>query len=82
MKKLFTQEQIPEIRINILLTEKEVGRLLNVSVASLRRWRLLREGPPYSKLGSLVRYDPASVQQWLASRPVGGTMSPETRKLA
>jgi hypothetical protein len=36
-----------------LLTEDEVAKQLNVSVASMRRWRLERRGPHFVKVGSL-----------------------------
>jgi hypothetical protein len=55
-----------------LMTEQEVSKWLNVSVASLRRWRLLRLGPPFLKVGSLVRYPPEDLEAWLASLPTGG----------
>jgi len=32
-----------------LLTEREVSRQLHVSLASLRRWRLLRRGPHFKE---------------------------------
>jgi excisionase family DNA binding protein len=56
-----------------LMTEDEVSKRLNVSVASLRRWRLLKRGPQFLKVGSLVRYQPADVDAWLGSLPTGGT---------
>lgn len=55
-----------------LLTEQEVSRQLNVSLAALRRWRLERRGPQFIKVGSLVRYRPEELEQWLAAQPVGG----------
>jgi hypothetical protein len=58
-----------------LMTEQEVSKRLNVSVASLRRWRLLRRGPAFLKVGSLVRYRPEDLEVWLASLPTGGTDS-------
>jgi hypothetical protein len=58
-----------------LMTEHEVSKRLNVSVASLRRWRLLRRGPAFLKVGSLVRYSPEDLEAWLASLPTGGTAS-------
>jgi hypothetical protein len=60
-----------------LMTEQEVSRRLSVSVASLRRWRLLRRGPAFVKVGSLVRYSPVDLEAWLASLPTGGTASSE-----
>jgi excisionase family DNA binding protein len=55
------------------LTEKEVAQQISVSLASLRRWRLMRRGPRFVKVGSLVRYRPEDLEQWMASLPAGGT---------
>ncbi|WP_394766370.1 helix-turn-helix transcriptional regulator [uncultured Paludibaculum sp.] len=52
-----------------IVTEIEVATLARVSLATVRRWRLLRQGPPYRKVGSLVRYHQAEVQQWLEDLP-------------
>jgi hypothetical protein len=58
-----------------LMTEDDVAERLNVSVGSLRRWRLLRKGPVFSKIGSLVRYRPEDIDSWLAALPKGGSAS-------
>ena len=55
-----------------LLTEHDVSKQLHVSLASLRRWRLLRRGPQFIKVGALVRYRPEDVEEWLAGQPTGG----------
>jgi len=55
-----------------LLTEHDVARITGLSVASVRRWRLLRQGPRYLKIGSAVRYRPEDITAWLGSRPTGG----------
>lgn len=55
-----------------LLDEKQLARTLNISVASARRWRLLKQGPRFVKYFSSVRYRPEDVDAWLASRPTGG----------
>jgi predicted DNA-binding transcriptional regulator AlpA len=55
-----------------LLNEHEVARVTGLSVASIRRWRLLQHGPKFLKLGSAVRYKPEDLAMWLASRPSGG----------
>lgn len=55
-----------------LMTEQEVSKRLNVSLASLRRWRLTKRGPAFLKVGVLVRYRPEDLDAWLASRPTGG----------
>lgn len=39
-----------------LLNEREVASYLKISVASVRRWRLLRTGPKFVKIGAAVRY--------------------------
>jgi excisionase family DNA binding protein len=56
-----------------LMTENEVSKRLNVSVASLRRWRVLGRGPVFVKVGSLVRYPAEDLEAWLASLPTGGS---------
>jgi hypothetical protein len=61
-----------------LITEHEVSKRLNVSVASLRRWRLLKRGPAFLKVGSLVRYRPEDLEEWLSSRPTGGSRATTT----
>jgi predicted DNA-binding transcriptional regulator AlpA len=55
-----------------LLNEHDVARITGLSVASVRRWRLLRLGPKYLKIGAAVRYRPEDIAAWLASRPTGG----------
>lgn len=54
------------------LTEKEVAKQIKVSLASLRRWRLLQRGPRFVKVGPLVRYRPEDLEQWMETLPVGG----------
>jgi len=61
-----------------LLTEKQLSAQLHVSLASVRRWRLLGRGPRFLKLGSLVRYRREDVQDWINTRPAGGEVDKET----
>jgi len=49
------------------LTEQEVSKRVNVSVATLRRWRLEKRGPIFVKVGSLVRYRPEDLDSWVAA---------------
>jgi predicted DNA-binding transcriptional regulator AlpA len=59
--------------IETLLNEHDVAHITGLSVASVRRWRLLKIGPRATKIGSAVRYKPADVKAWLDSRPtIGG----------
>ena len=62
-----------ETTITKLLNEHELSNLLSVSVATLRRWRLLKRGPRFTKLGSSVRYRTEDVASWLAEQPTGGS---------
>jgi hypothetical protein len=59
--------------MSTLLTEDDVATQLHVSVASIRRWRLERRGPPFMKVGSLVRYRLEDMEAWLAALPTGGS---------
>jgi len=59
--------------MQIFLTEKEVAKQIKVSLASLRRWRLLQRGPRFIKVGALVRYRAEDLEQWLETLPAGGT---------
>jgi predicted DNA-binding transcriptional regulator AlpA len=56
--------------IENLLNEHDVARITGLSVASVRRWRLLRQGPKYIKIGAAVRYKPKDVMAWLSSRDI------------
>ena len=58
--------------IETLLNEHDVARITGLSVASVRRWRLLGQGPRYLKVGAAVRYRPEDLAAWLDSRPTGG----------
>jgi predicted DNA-binding transcriptional regulator AlpA len=58
--------------LETLLNEHDVSRVVGLSVASIRRWRLLRQGPKYLKIGAAVRYKPEDLAVWLESRPSGG----------
>ncbi len=54
-----------------LWTETEAAKRLKVSVALMRKWRSLSEGPEYLKLGPrLVRYSPQGIDSFIASRRV------------
>jgi predicted DNA-binding transcriptional regulator AlpA len=55
-----------------LLNETQVSEKIQVSLACLRRWRLRGEGPPYVKVGPLVRYRPEAITEWIETLPTGG----------
>ena len=60
-----------------LLTEHDVARIVRLSVASIRRRRLLRQAPEWIKIGAAVRYTPESIREFLATRPTGGGQQAE-----
>ena len=65
-----------------ILNEQEVSKRLNVSVATLRRWRLEKRGPMFVKVGSLVRYRPEDLELWVAALPTGGMLAAMTTRAA
>ncbi len=65
--------------LETLLNEHDVARITDLSVGSVRRWRLLRQGPKYIKIGAAVRYKAEDISAWLESRPSGGGHQMEAR---
>ena len=63
-----------------LLTEKEQADRWNIAPKTLANQRCRGDGPPFIKLGNLVRYDPEVTDQWAAARMVNSTS--ETAKAA
>ena len=57
---------------NEMLNERQVAEYLNMSLASLRKWRLFRRGPKFVKLGRAIRYRRTDVEAWLSSCPGSG----------
>jgi hypothetical protein len=55
-----------------LLTEIDVAERLQVSLASVRRWRLEKRGPTFVKVGTLVRYRPEDLESWVTTLPTSG----------
>ncbi len=51
-----------------LRSEREVAALLHVALATLRRWRLLREGPAWLKIGRAVYYHDSDIAAWIDSQ--------------
>jgi predicted DNA-binding transcriptional regulator AlpA len=55
-----------------LMNERAVAVRLGVTVAALRKWRLLGRGPAYYKVGGRsVRYAAEDIEQFLATQRVG-----------
>jgi predicted DNA-binding transcriptional regulator AlpA len=61
--------------VNEILREKDVSKLLGVSVSTLRRWRRLGNGPIYRKLNGAVRYSGLDLQKFIDDRARLSTVS-------
>ena len=44
---------------------RDVAEFLNVSQATLSRWRREKVGPPFLQIGGISRYNPSSVRAWV-----------------
>ena len=63
--------------LEALFNEREVARLTGLSVGTMRRRRLLRQPPPFLKLGSSVKYRPTDVAAWIESQSRSGQVETE-----
>jgi len=52
------------------LTDREAARLLGLSVATLRAWRLRHRGPRFVRFGRAVRYLPADIERFIEANAV------------
>lgn len=50
-----------------MLNENQVAEYQDMSLGSLRKWRLVREGPKFVRIGRTVRYRRRDVDAWLDS---------------
>jgi hypothetical protein len=50
--------------------EAETAEELGVSIRTLRKWRQLRIGPPWTAVGRQIHYSNESRAAWLKSREV------------
>ena len=48
-----------------MMTERQVAENLNMSIGSVRKWRRLRTGPRFVKIGRALRYRRRDVEAWL-----------------
>ena len=51
-----------------LLSPAEVQNIYNIPATTLEKWRSLKIGPQYHKLGKHIRYKPVDVDQWIDSK--------------
>jgi excisionase family DNA binding protein len=50
------------------LTTNELAERLSLSRGTLQNWRVTNNGPPFKKLGKVVRYKLADVLRWLEGK--------------
>ncbi|MGR3558457.1 helix-turn-helix domain-containing protein [Pseudooceanicola nanhaiensis] len=52
-------------QVEPLWCPRDVAEFLNVSQATLSRWRRENVGPPFVQVGGVYRYSPATVREWV-----------------
>lgn len=67
-----TTSPISSNQLGGLLSEHDVAHITGMSIATVRRWRLLRQGPRALKIGAAVRYRLEDVSAFLNSLPTCG----------
>lgn len=50
---------------------KDVGHFLDVPVATIYQWRVRGEGPPATRMGKHLRFEPAAVRAWVTKHREG-----------
>lgn len=56
---------------SVLWTPDQCAEVLGVSVTTLKKWRHERSGPPFYRVGRLIRYNNREVARWLVARRRG-----------
>jgi hypothetical protein len=56
----------PRRPVDPLWTVQEAARFLRVPVKTLYQWKWRGEGPPVTKIGRYLRYDPDALRAWVA----------------
>lgn len=64
------------VALENLLSENEISKLFGRSIPTLQKDRLRGNGPPFIKIGRLVRYSPSAVQAWLDDQVRRSTSDP------
>lgn len=52
------------------ISREDLAVELGLSLQTLKRWAMRREGPPWMKVGRKVLYNRDSVKEWLRSREI------------
>ena len=62
------------------LTDREAAKLMGLSVATLRAWRLRRRGPRYLRFGRAVRYLVADIDRFIEASGIDPQPVPTSRQ--
>lgn len=52
------------------IDEKEVSKITGIAVQTLRNWRFQQTGPPYYKLGRMIRYGVEDLNRFMEEKKV------------
>jgi len=66
------RESVGNTQLEALVDEHAVAKFYDVSVATVRRWRWLRTGPKFYKIGALCKYRMTDLEAYLRSTRTGG----------
>jgi hypothetical protein len=66
-----------------LVDQEEIAKRLLVAPKTLEAWRSRGGGPPFCRVGRLIRYSPLLVQRWVEQNICQSTSEPAvtTRKI-
>jgi predicted DNA-binding transcriptional regulator AlpA len=67
-----------ETLVTPALRERDAARVLGLSVATLRAWRLKRKGPRFVRFGRAVRYLEADIAHYMQVCAVDATTGPRS----
>ena len=59
-----------QLQPDALLTDEQLTAMLQLGPGTLAQWRFRQEGPPYTRVGRLIRYRWRDVQVWLSQNQV------------
>ena len=55
------------------LDEKGLCALLGISSVTATKWRAKAKGPPFIRVGRLIRYRRSDIDAWLRTNTIGAT---------
>jgi excisionase family DNA binding protein len=64
---VYTKQDV--VRIEQFLDAGQVAEILGLSIATIRKWVLIRY-IPYQKLGRAVRFSAPEIREWVKTRTV------------